>query len=113
MIKIKKPWGHELIWAKAKKYAGKFLYINKGEKTSLHYHKIKDETIFLLKGRIKLQLGKKKLTLKEGQAMRIKPLTKHRIEGLKNSILIEVSTPELKDVIRLKDEYGRVIKETS
>jgi mannose-6-phosphate isomerase len=111
--KVDKPWGFELIFAHTEKYAGKVLSIRKGERLSLQYHKNKDESIYVYKGRVLIQLGGAdgqmiSKMLGTGDCVRIEPLTRHRIEAISNSILLEVSTPELEDVRRLEDDYGRV-----
>ena len=114
--RINKPWGHEEVWAHTDKYVGKILFINRGEKLSRQYHEIKDETICVLDGVLILELGSGTLEdpieiniLKEGESYRIKPLTVHRFGAPLSGYvkLVEVSTPELDDVIRLEDDYGR------
>ncbi len=110
---IKKPWGEERLFAKTSKYAGKILIVRKGHRLSLQYHKSKDETLYLEEGLLKLTLGKNKNSLVSrmvisGENFKISPRTIHRIEALDNCRLIEVSTPELEDVVRLDDDYGRV-----
>ena len=122
-MKVNKPWGHEIRWAVNDKYIGKILHINHGEKLSRQYHKIKDETIYVLQGILILELGmdkernnqaEKTIVLESGESYRIKPGTIHRfcapIEGYVR--LIEVSTPEIDDVVRLHDIYGREIKKS-
>lgn len=110
--KIEKPWGYELIWAHTHRYAGKILFIKSGEALSLQYHKKKDETIFVLKGELGLEIKKngKKRTRKlyEGDSFHIEPGVIHRMSGITDCFLCEVSTPELDDVVRLEDRYGRV-----
>jgi len=113
MLKIsKKPWGEEHLFALGNKYAGKILVIRKGHRLSLQYHLKKEETLYLLKGTLKLTLGMRKERLrekvvKEGHIFHLPPRTIHRMEALKNCRLIEVSTPELDDVVRLEDDYQR------
>ncbi len=111
-IKVEKPWGYELIWAKTDKYVSKILHINKGESLSLQYHNVKDESIRVLRGALllELEMGGKMVTLemKEGMSQRIMPGSKHRMSTTtEGADLIEVSTPELEDVVRLEDRYGR------
>tara|TARA_Y100000592_G_C5444834_1_gene305439 strand:- start:412 stop:762 length:351 start_codon:yes stop_codon:yes gene_type:complete len=110
-IIVNKPWGRELIWANTEKYVGKILTIKSGEKLSRQYHKIKDETIFVLYGILSLEVGQnpvKKLTLREKETFRVIPGTIHRFCAEHGDVdLIEVSTPELDDVVRLEDEYNR------
>ena len=106
---IAKPWGHELLFAFApKKFAGKILVINKGRRLSLQYHRRKFESLYVLKGKLTLLLGKKTVTLGPGAAFAIPPGTVHRFEARRGRVtLIEVSTTELDDVVRLQDDYGR------
>jgi mannose-6-phosphate isomerase-like protein (cupin superfamily) len=106
--KIEKPWGHELLFAKAKKYVGKILVIEKGHRLSLQYHRVKHESLIVLDGRLTLRLGRTTRTVGPGVAFTIKPRTIHRFEAKKGRVtLVEVSTPELKDVVRIEDDYGR------
>lgn len=106
--KIKKPWGHELLFAKAKKYVGKLLVIEKGHRLSLQYHRVKHESLLVLDGRLKLILGRTTRVVGPGTAFTIKPRTVHRFEAPKGRVtLVEVSTTELKDVVRIDDDYGR------
>jgi mannose-6-phosphate isomerase-like protein (cupin superfamily) len=108
-MKIEKPWGHEIRWAINEKYLGKILHIEKGQRLSLQLHEQKDETIYVLKGTVVVQLNDKTLILEEGESLRIQPKTIHRFcSTLENPVtLIEVSTPEIDDVVRLEDDYGR------
>jgi mannose-6-phosphate isomerase-like protein (cupin superfamily) len=113
--KTEKPWGYELLYALTDKYAGKIIFIKKCQRLSLQYHEEKDETIYLFQGQALLEIEAsdgqmEKRHLCPGQNVRILPLTKHRIEALEDTLLLEVSTPELADVIRLKDDYGRAGK---
>ena len=109
---INKPWGFELWFAHTDKYAGKIVFFKKGHKSSLQYHKLKHETIYLDKGLMNLTLEDDSHSLRtrkfhEGESAIIPPGKKHRVEALKDSRIIEVSTPELDDVIRVNDSYGR------
>ena len=108
-MKIEKPWGHEIRWAINEKYLGKILHIEKGQRLSLQLHEQKDETIYVLKGTVVVQLNDKTLILEEGESLRIQPKTIHRFCSTleKPVTLIEVSTPEIDDVVRLEDDYGR------
>jgi len=110
-MKVEKPWGHEIRWAINEKYLGKILHINKGHRLSKQYHEIKDETIYVLSGKLKLILGPKdiEIHLPAGSAYRIKPKEIHRFCAAFDTDveLIEVSTPEIDDVIRLEDDYKR------
>jgi len=111
IARVEKPWGYELIFGKTEKYVGKVLHINAGESLSLQYHEVKDETLFLIAGRISLLLRsndeERLVTMQVGESYHIPPLLIHQIEALEDSDIIEVSTPELHDVIRLQDRYGR------
>ena len=110
--RVEKPWGHELIWAKTDRYVGKILHIEPGHVLSLQYHEKKDETIFVLRGEIILRLQDgdelSERRMQEGESCHIEPGTIHQMEAIVSSDLLEVSTPELDDVVRLKDRYGRV-----
>ena len=110
--KIKKPWGYEILFAKTAKYAGKVLCIRQGEELSFQYHKKKMETIFLFKGSLKIIYQKNgrriSFRLKRGKSFHIPPRMKHRFSALEDSFLFEVSTPHLKDVVRLEDKYNRI-----
>ncbi|MBI3288715.1 MAG: cupin domain-containing protein [Elusimicrobia bacterium] len=105
---VPKPWGRELIFAKAPKYVGKILVIEKGHRLSLQYHRKKHESLYVLRGRLGLRLGRTTRIVGPGSAFSIPPGTIHRFEAPKGRVtLIEVSTPEIWDVVRLKDDYGR------
>jgi len=108
---VEKPWGYELIWAHTERYVGKLLHINKGESLSYQYHNVKDETIRLLTGVLELDIEKdgraQKLRLAAGESLHIVPLMKHRMIAIEDCDVLEVSTPELDDVVRLEDRYGR------
>lgn len=110
---IHKPWGHELIWAKTDRYVGKILHIKAGESLSLQFHRVKDETIMVLTGRVQLihfadGESPRSLELVPGEPFRIAPEVRHRMIAIDDTDIIEVSTPELDDVVRLEDRYGRV-----
>ncbi len=113
--KVEKPWGYELIWAHTERYVGKILHIRKGESLSYQYHRIKDETIYLLHGLMELEIGdekrREKQQLEPGACVHIAPGTRHRMTALEDCDILEVSTPELDDVVRLEDRYGRVGQE--
>ena len=105
---IPKPWGHEILWAQTKTYMGKFLVIKKGHRLSLQYHKKKHETIYTLRGKWRLVLGRKKSIQSPGSVTVIPPRTVHRFEASYGRVtLIEVSTPGLLDIVRLQDDYKR------
>lgn len=109
--RIEKPWGYELVWAKTSQYVGKILFVKKGESLSLQYHREKEETLFLEAGDCQLEAGDgealETLQWKQGTAFHIPPGYRHRITALSDCRIFEVSTPQLWDVVRLKDKYGR------
>ena len=109
---VPKPWGHETIWAITDRYVGKILHINAGHELSVQYHNVKDETVYLLSGqivyRVKSDAGLlEDVQLKRGESFRITPGTVHQMVALTDCDVLEVSTPELDDVVRLSDKYGR------
>jgi quercetin dioxygenase-like cupin family protein len=110
--RVDKPWGHEIIWAHADRYVGKLLVIETGKRLSFQYHEIKDEWIHVLSGRLNLtlegdagELVERELVAGDGAHVAIG--RRHRFEALETCTLIEVSTPELDDVIRIQDDFGR------
>ena len=115
-IQIKeKPWGREVWFAHTDRYAGKILEVKKGARLSLQYHEKKCETQYLLKGKVKILFGPdqddlKEIILNPGDKLDIFPYTVHRVEGLEDSVILEVSSPELDDVVKLADDYGRTGK---
>jgi len=106
-----KPWGYELLYAHTDKYAGKILFVEKGKRLSDQYHQKKEETMYLFKGKIIIETlennKQKDIKLFEGDSIHIPPLSRHRVMALEDSYILEVSTPELNDVVRVKDDYGR------
>ena len=108
---VPKPWGHETIWAHTDRYVGKILHIKAGQALSVQYHNRKDETVHLLSGeliyRVKLDGELEDMHLKAGESFRICPGTIHQMEAVTDCDVLEVSTPELDDVVRLSDKYGR------
>ena len=111
--KIEKPWGYELRWAITDRYLGKVLHVNQGEALSLQYHERKDEYLYVIKGSIDIEVGgaggeltRRRMTA--GDTLHITPGTRHRLTAVEDSDVFEVSTPELDDVVRLEDRYGRV-----
>lgn len=112
-VKILKPWGYEVLIEKNKKYMFKKLYMKKNHRCSLQFHKKKIETIFMLKGKLEITVGKKinnleTKILKPKESLTIKPKTIHRMKAISNSTYYEASSPEIKDVVRLHDDYKRV-----
>ena len=109
--RVPKPWGYELIWAHTDRYVGKVLHIDAGHALSVQYHTRKDETVYLLSGEMKywVELGEEleDVRLKQGDAFRITPGTVHYMEAITDCDILEASTPELDDVVRLQDRYGR------
>lgn len=113
MRRVDKPWGHEIVWAETDRYAGKLLHIDAGHALSLQYHEVKAESIYVLSGRLHLHVSPsvdapiEVRVVDAGDAFDIVPGTVHRFEARETVVLIEVSTPELDDVVRLDDRYGR------
>jgi mannose-6-phosphate isomerase len=109
---VPKPWGHELIWVHTDKYVGKILVIEAGKRLSMQYHRKKDESIYVLSGRLRLHLEDDAGTVEvrdlgPGEFARVPVGRRHRYEGVQRVEVMEVSTPELDDVVRLDDDYGR------
>jgi mannose-6-phosphate isomerase len=111
MRKVPKPWGYELIFAETDRYAGKILHIEPGHRLSLQYHERKDETLYVLSGEVYLSLevdgAMRETMLQAGESCRIRPGVRHRMRAEGVCELVEVSSPELSDVVRLEDAYGR------
>jgi mannose-6-phosphate isomerase len=110
--RVEKPWGYELVYASTGRYLGKILFIRAGEQLSLQFHKEKDETIYVQSGRVEFEIGEPgkpvdNEVVAPGRAFRLEPGTVHRMRALEDAILLEVSTPEAEDVVRLEDRYGR------
>ena len=112
-LKIIKPWGYEEIFANTEKYIGKFIFIKKGCRLSRQYHVQKDESITVVSGVVSVEYGEKAndvLVMESGYSARIKPGTVHRFCASSGDVLlVEVSTPEMDDVVRLEDDYGRSV----
>jgi mannose-6-phosphate isomerase len=108
---VPKPWGHEVIWAHTDRYVGKILHIKAGHQLSVQYHRRKDETVYLLSGELNywVKLGEtmENMRLVVGEAFRITPGTVHYMEAVTDCDVLEASTPDLDDVVRLSDRYGR------
>ena len=111
--RIEKPWGWELIWADTELYVGKILFVRAGHSLSLQFHNEKDESWYVESGRAKLELGEtgnavlKTEVISAGACFRYRPGTVHRVTAIEDTTIIEVSTPQLDDVVRLEDKYGR------
>jgi quercetin dioxygenase-like cupin family protein len=111
VVHVDKPWGYELVWAKTDRYVGKIIHVKAGHALSLQYHNGKTETVYLASGRVKYEFqegdGLRSLVLEPGDRLHIPAGTVHRVTALEDADIFEVSTPELDDVVRLEDRYGR------
>ena len=111
--RVEKPWGWELIWAHAEEYVGKVLFVRAGHSLSLQFHKEKDESWYVQSGRAELRLGDagdallNTEVIAPGACFRFRPGTVHKLKALEDTTIFEVSTPQLDDVVRLEDDYGR------
>ena len=111
--KVEKPWGHELVWAEAEQYVGKVLFVKAGESLSLQFHREKDESWLVHDGRVKIELGSagdamlNEEVVSPGACFRFRPGTVHRVTAIEDTTILEVSTPQIDDVVRLQDAYGR------
>ena len=109
---VEKPWGYEVRWAVTDRYLGKILHVRKGEALSLQYHERKDEFQYVIKGAVDIELGGPdgaltKHRFQAGDTLHIGPGTRHRLTAVEDTDIFEVSTPEVDDVVRLEDRYGR------
>lgn len=113
-FRVEKPWGHEVIWAHTDRYVGKVLHVRAGHVLSVQYHERKDETMHVLNGELILRIWSTATAAPEerpflaGQSVHLVPGTIHSIEAVVDSDVLEASTPELDDIVRLTDLYGRV-----
>ena len=111
VTRVDKPWGDELHWAKTDRYVGKLIHVNAGHALSLQYHNRKDETIYLASGRMLFEIKEGdelvRREMRPGQAVHVTPKTVHRMIAVDDCDVFEVSTPELDDVVRIEDRYGR------
>jgi mannose-6-phosphate isomerase-like protein (cupin superfamily) len=111
--RVEKPWGWELIWASTEHYVGKLLFVRAGHSLSLQFHNRKDESWYVHEGRAAVEMGVPGDPVAEsgivapGAAFRIRPGTMHRVRALEDTLILEVSTPHLDDIVRLEDSYGR------
>jgi len=111
--RVDKPWGHELIWALTDAYCGKLLVVNAGHSLSLQFHREKDESWLVQSGRARVELSRagdpvlKEEVVSAGACFRFEPGTVHRVTAIEDTTILEVSTPQLDDVVRLEDAYGR------
>jgi mannose-6-phosphate isomerase-like protein (cupin superfamily) len=111
VIRVEKPWGYELLWAKTDSYVGKIIHVNAGHALSLQYHNVKTETVYVASGRVIYEIKDgdtlHTLDLSPGDCLHIPAGTVHRVTAVQDAEIFEVSTPELDDVVRLEDRYGR------
>ena len=111
VTRVEKPWGYELHWAKTDRYVGKIIHVNAGHALSLQYHNRKDETILLWSGRLRFEIrdgdAARSWEMAPGERVHVPAKTVHRMTAVEDCDIIEVSTPELDDVVRLEDRYGR------
>ena len=110
--RVPKPWGHETIWARTDRYVGKILHVRAGESLSFQYHRRKEETMRVLSGVLALEVAsegeeRRTVRLAAGEGWHLPPGTRHRVTAIEDTDILEVSTPELDDVVRLEDAYGR------
>jgi mannose-6-phosphate isomerase len=111
--KVDKPWGWELIWALTESYCGKLLFVRAGQALSLQYHEAKDESWYVQDGRAEIELGLlgeadlERGEVVPGDCLHLRPGTVHRVRAVEDTLIVEVSTPQLEDVVRLADDYGR------
>jgi mannose-6-phosphate isomerase len=111
--RVEKPWGWELIWAQTDQYVGKVLFVKAGESLSLQFHRIKDESWYIQSGRAKIELGDTGEAVLQEEVVsapaffHFAPGTVHRVTAIEDTTIVEVSTPELDDIVRLEDRYGR------
>ena len=111
--RVDKPWGYELIWAHTDRYVGKILHVTAGQLLSIQYHHVKDETMHVLAGELILRTWASEnaepvvRAFRSGESVHIPAPTIHQIEAVVDSDVLEASTPELDDLVRIKDRYGR------
>jgi len=110
--KTEKPWGFELLFAHTPKYAGKVIFVKKGHRLSLQYHEKKDETLYIYEGKALLEIEGSdgqlvSRVVQPGECIPVPPFSKHRLQAIEDTTFLEASTPELDDVVRVEDDYGR------
>ncbi len=110
--RVDKPWGYEIRWAVTSRYLGKIIHVKKGEALSLQYHEVKDEWLLVRQGAVDIEIGGlegtlERVRMREGDSVHLPPRTRHRITAVEDADIFEVSTPEIDDVVRLEDRYGR------
>lgn len=113
VVRVEKPWGYELIWARTNRYVGKVIHVLAGHALSLQYHNRKEETLLLWRGRLRFELREEKdkkprcWEMGPGDQVHVPPGAVHRMTAIEDCDVFEVSTPELDDVVRIEDRYGR------
>jgi quercetin dioxygenase-like cupin family protein len=111
LTRIAKPWGYELLWARTGRYAGKVLHIDRGKRLSRQFHRQKEETLYVQAGVMELEVGPagavEVIVLRPGDGYHLPAGTVHRMRAIEDTDVLEVSTPELDDVVRIEDDYGR------
>jgi mannose-6-phosphate isomerase len=110
--RVDKPWGYEIRWAITDRYLGKILHVNRGEALSLQYHERKDEWLLVREGTVDMEIGSldgnlETVRMHAGDSVHLPPRTRHRVTAVEDTDIFEVSTPEIDDVVRLEDRYGR------
>ena len=112
--RVEKPWGYEIWWGRTDRYVGKILFVKAGHSLSLQFHRVKEETVRVLSGRLLFETRPsaeegelRRIEMSPGDTIHIPPGTVHRMTGIEDCEIVEVSTPELDDVVRLEDRYGR------
>ena len=110
--RVDKPWGYEIRWAITDRYLGKIIHVNRGEALSLQYHERKDEWLLVREGTVDVELGTldgklETVRMHAGDSVHVPPRTRHRVTAVEDTDIFEVSTPEIDDVVRLEDRYGR------
>ena len=110
--RVDKPWGYELLYAFTDRYCGKVIFIRGGEELSLQFHREKDETLYVQSGRVEFEIGDPgkpvdREVVGPGRAFHLQPGTVHRLRALEDTVVLEVSTPQIEDIVRLEDKYGR------
>ena len=112
-VRVDKPWGYELHWAVTERYIGKILHVKRGHALSLQFHERKDESLMVMTGTVDVDLDDAQgqlhtHRLEKGETLRIRPRQRHRITAIEDTDVLEVSSPEIDDIVRLEDRYGRV-----
>ncbi len=110
--RTEKPWGYELLFAHTPKYAGKVIFVKQGHRLSLQYHERKAETLYIYEGKalLEIETGDGHLVsrvVEPGESIPVPPGTRHRLKAIEDTTFLEASTPELDDVVRVEDDYGR------